>query len=93
MKTADKPGAMAVASELDGLSLSIVIPAYNEEGAVRHTIEEVRAAMDPQGIPYEIIVVDDGSEDRTLEIARETGVIVDSNQVNTGFGASLKRGI
>ena len=93
LKTADKTGAMAVASELDGMTLSIVIPAYNEEGAVRETIEQVRAAMDPQGIPYEIIVVDDGSEDRTLEIARETGAIVDSNQVNTGYGASLKRGI
>ena len=92
-KTAGKTAAQKIASELDGMTLSIVIPAYNEEGAVRHTIEEVRAAMDPQGIPYEIIVVDDGSEDRTLEIARETGVIVDSNQVNTGYGASLKRGI
>lgn len=83
----------ASADELEGMSLSIVIPAYNEEGAVRHTIEEVRAAMEPCGIPYEIIVIDDGSEDRTLEIARETGVRVDSNQVNTGYGAALKRGI
>ena len=85
--------AASLVSEVDGMSLSVVIPAYNEEGAVRETIEEVRAAMEPLGIPYEIIVVDDGSEDRTLEIARETGVVVDSNQVNTGYGASLKRGI
>lgn len=80
-------------SEVEGMSLSIVIPAYNEEGAVKETIEEVRAAMDPLGVPYEIIVIDDGSEDRTLEFARETGVKVDTNQVNTGYGASLKRGI
>lgn len=92
-RMADSVEAASLVSEVDGMSLSVVIPAYNEEGAVRETIEEVRAAMEPLGIPYEIIVVDDGSEDRTLEIARETGVVVDSNQVNTGYGASLKRGI
>lgn len=83
----------AVKPELEGMSLSVVIPAFNEEGAVRQTIEDVRREMDATGVPYEIIVIDDGSEDRTLEIARETGVVVDSNQVNTGYGASLKRGI
>ncbi|MBC7143196.1 MAG: glycosyltransferase family 2 protein [Rhodobacteraceae bacterium] len=90
---ADTVDAASLVSEVEGMSLSVVIPAYNEEGAVRETIEEVRRAMEPLGIPYEIIVVDDGSEDDTLEIARQTGVIVDSNQVNTGYGASLKRGI
>jgi len=77
----------------EGLSLSVVIPAFNEEGAVRQTIEDVRKEMDATGVPYEIIVIDDGSSDRTMEIARSTGVVVDSNQVNTGYGASLKRGI
>ncbi|MCB2135908.1 MAG: glycosyltransferase family 2 protein [Rhodobacteraceae bacterium] len=92
-KKVETTTAAEIKSELDGMSLSIVIPAFNEEGAVRQTIEDVRASMDPLKIPYEIIVIDDGSEDRTLEIARETGVIVDTNQVNTGYGASLKRGI
>ncbi|WP_347312553.1 glycosyltransferase family 2 protein [Defluviimonas sp. SAOS-178_SWC] len=92
-RMADTGEAMSLVSDVDGMSLSVVIPAYNEEGAVRATIEDVRAALEPLGIPYEIIVVDDGSEDDTLEIARQTGVIVDSNQVNTGYGASLKRGI
>ena len=92
-KTAKKAKTQDVRSELEGMSLSVVIPAFNEEGAVQATIEDVRTAMDPLGIPYEIIVVDDGSEDNTLEIARQTGVIVDSNQVNTGYGAALKRGL
>jgi glycosyltransferase involved in cell wall biosynthesis len=83
----------APASDLTGMSLSIVVPAYNEEGAVRQTVEDIRREMDATGVPYEIIVIDDGSSDRTLEIARATGVIVDTNQVNTGYGASLKRGI
>lgn len=90
---ADKAVALKVADGFEGLSLSVVIPAYNEEGAVRHTIEDVRAELEPLGIAYEIIVIDDGSSDNTLEIARATGVVVDSNQVNTGYGASLKRGI
>jgi len=71
----------------------VVIPAYNEEGAVRHTVEEVRAALAPTGIPYEIIVVDDGSEDNTRQEAMDAGATVDFNQVNSGYGASLKRGV
>lgn len=90
---AGKAEKSAVRSELDGMSLSVVIPAYNEEGAVRSTVEDVRAALQPTGIPFEIIVVDDGSEDNTMAEARASGAIVDSNQVNTGYGASLKRGI
>lgn len=85
--------AVRVADGFEGLSLSIVVPAFNEEGAILHTIEDIRREMDATGVPYEIIVIDDGSEDRTLEIARQTGVVVDTNQVNTGYGASLKRGI
>jgi glycosyltransferase involved in cell wall biosynthesis len=91
---ANSPVNLAGASEdFDGLSLSIVIPAYNEEGAVAQTVADVRREMDATGVPYEVIVIDDGSTDRTLEIARATGAIVDTNQVNTGYGASLKRGI
>lgn len=85
--------AVGAAEGFEGLSLSVVVPAFNEEGAILQTIEDIRRELDATGVPYEIIVIDDGSEDRTLEIARQTGVVVDSNQVNTGYGASLKRGI
>jgi len=85
--------ALKVVKGLQGMSLSVVIPAYNEEGAVRHTVEEVRAALAPTGIPYEIIVVDDGSEDNTRQEAMDAGATVDFNQVNSGYGASLKRGV
>jgi glycosyltransferase involved in cell wall biosynthesis len=87
------PPAVQAGEGFEGLSLSVVIPAFNEEGAIRQTVEDVRREMDATGVPYEIIVIDDGSADRTLEIARATGAIVDTNQVNTGYGASLKRGI
>lgn len=84
---------LKVVDGLQGMSLSVVIPAYNEEGAVRSTIEDVRSALAPTGIPYEIIVIDDGSEDNTRQEAIDAGATVDFNQVNSGYGASLKRGV
>jgi glycosyltransferase involved in cell wall biosynthesis len=77
----------------DALVLSVVIPAFNEEGAVRETIEDVRKTLDEAGIENEIIVVDDGSSDDTFEAAKSTGVRVLQNQANLGYGATLKRGI
>jgi glycosyltransferase involved in cell wall biosynthesis len=75
------------------LSLSVVIPAYNEEGAMATTVEDVRKELDGAGIKYEIIVVDDGSTDNTQAEARAAGVKVLMNQVNSGYGAALKRGV
>lgn len=89
-KSGAKP---ALTDPLEGMSLSVVIPAYNEEGAVRETITEIRDAMDPTGVPYEIIVVDDGSVDNTRAEAEATGVRVEYNQMNSGYGATLKRGV
>ena len=73
--------------------ISIVIPAYNEEGAISSGIREIREVMEPQDYEYEIIVVDDGSEDRTAELARAEGVTVLAMPENRGYGASLKTGI
>ena len=75
------------------LALSVVIPAYNEEGAVKETVDELRAALDPAQIEYEIIIVDDGSTDGTRAEAEATGVRVEYNQINSGYGATLKRGV
>ena len=73
--------------------LSIVIPAYNEEGAITEGIREVVNVMDKSGIEYELIVVDDGSKDRTAELARAEGVNVIQLPENQGYGAALKAGI
>lgn len=77
----------------DGLrleQLAVVIPAYNEEGGIEKTVGELRA-MCPD---IEIIVVDDGSSDRTAELARGVdGVRVLSHARNRGYGASLKTAI
>lgn len=73
--------------------VAIVIPAFNEEGAISNGIREIREAMEPQDYEYEIIVVDDGSADRTAELARSEGVTVLAMPENRGYGASLKTGI
>ena len=56
------------ADTADGVS--IVIPAFNEEGGMADSIRNVRRAMDATQWVYELLVVDDGSSDRTGEIAR-----------------------
>jgi glycosyltransferase involved in cell wall biosynthesis len=53
------------------LDLSVVIPCYNEEESVDRLLEEVHAALRPTGLSYEIVLVDDGSRDRTFPILAE----------------------
>jgi len=52
---------------------SVVIPAYNEEERLPVYLLEVVSFFDAKGEPYEVIVVDDGSQDRTREIVQELG--------------------
>jgi glycosyltransferase involved in cell wall biosynthesis len=78
-------------------SLSIVIPAYNEEENIATTVEEVSAAAQQLELDYEIILVNDGSTDRTGEIGHELeGRIPNFRLVehhpNRGYGGSLKAG-
>lgn len=82
-----------VPTDHSGMALSVIIPAYNEENAVRGTVEDVRGQLEPLGIPFEIIVVDDCSEDGTRAEAKASGATVTYNDVNSGYGASLKRGV
>ncbi len=90
----DRPTASEPAhQDTAGMELSVVIPAYNEENAVRGTVEDVRAHLEPLNIPYEIIVVDDASQDNTRAEAEASGATVTFNDVNSGYGASLKRGV
>ncbi|MBX3162080.1 MAG: glycosyltransferase family 2 protein [Deltaproteobacteria bacterium] len=72
-------------------SVTIVIPAHNEEGAIGDVIARLRAQK-PANV-VEIIVVDDGSTDRTADIAEAAGVRVLRHGGNRGYGAALKTGI
>ena len=64
----------------------IVIPAYNAERSVGGVVAEVKKVMD------DVVVVDDGSRDRTGDVARETGAHVLVHEHNRGKGAALKTG-
>ncbi len=77
----------------DALRVSVVIPAYNEEAAVGAEVRNVRQTLQRFGIAHEIIVVDDGSQDRTAEEAVLAGARVLQHLRNRGYGASLKTGI
>jgi hypothetical protein len=79
------------------VSLSIVIPAYNEEDGIATIAERVlatRPALSEAGVDrLELLVVDDGSRDRTAEIAsRIAGVTLVRHEQNKGYGAALKTG-
>lgn len=74
-------------------TLSVVIPAYNEEDAVRATVEQVRRALDGAPVLHEIIVVNDGSTDNTMAEARAGGARVIDFADNAGYGHALKAGI
>ena len=50
------------------MKVSVVVPVYNEEGNLPELIQRLTAVMDGLGRPYELIFVDDGSRDRSLEI-------------------------
>ncbi|MEY2562863.1 MAG: hypothetical protein QOH88_1056 [Verrucomicrobiota bacterium] len=56
--------------------LSFIVPAYNEEHELPAALAALRAAADASGHPYQVIVVDDDSSDRTAEIARDAGAVV-----------------
>ncbi|MCB9790322.1 glycosyltransferase family 2 protein [Candidatus Nomurabacteria bacterium] len=76
------------------LFISIVIPVYNEEAAIRQTINEIRKAFRKSTLKYEIVVVNDGSKDNSLSIIREIkDLVVVNHLINKGYGASLKAGI
>jgi dolichol-phosphate mannosyltransferase len=53
--------------------LSVIIPARDEEGCIASTVEHLHLELDLRGVPHEIIVVDDGSTDRTRQILQQEG--------------------
>ncbi|WP_456321019.1 glycosyltransferase family 2 protein [Palaeococcus sp. (in: euryarchaeotes)] len=72
---------------LDGFKISIVIPAYNEANRIGTVLSEIPEFVD------EIIVVDDGSEDNTSEVAKSFGVKTLRLEPNQGKGAAMREGV
>ncbi len=77
-------------------ALSIVIPAYNEEARIVPTIGAIASHVSSLGIPWELIISDDGSKDRTVQIVEELGFVnlrVLRAQRNEGKGSAVRRGM
>jgi glycosyltransferase involved in cell wall biosynthesis len=68
--------------------LLVVVPAYNEEGSIGPVISDIRAVVPDAGV----LVVDDGSSDRTREVALAEGVKVLSLPFNLGVGGAMRAG-
>jgi dolichyl-phosphate beta-glucosyltransferase len=73
--------------------ISVVIPAYNEQDRLGATLARITAWLGERGETWEVIVVDDGSRDRTCEIAAEAGVRVIALPQNRGKGAAVRAGM
>jgi dolichol-phosphate mannosyltransferase len=84
--------------ERDGVKLSVVIPAYNEEGSIGPTLRDLSTELLGAGVDHELLVVDDNSGDRTAEVvahmAEENSSIrcVRSHYPN-GFGFAVRAGL
>jgi glycosyltransferase involved in cell wall biosynthesis len=82
---------------LKQISVSIVLPAYDEEPNIEQAIAEATGAAERLFGEHEIVVVDDGSSDRTAELAhavsaRDPRVVVVSHGENRGYGEALRTG-
>lgn len=77
--------------------VSAFLPCHNEEGNVERVVRAVVRALEPLGVPFEVIVVDDGSTDRTAAIAQRLAgedprVRLVRHSRNLGYGAALRTG-
>ncbi len=68
------------------MKITIVIPAFNEEKKIGEVLKDLKKTKLP------VIVIDDGSKDKTFEIAKNLGVIALRHRINLGKGAALKTG-
>ena len=80
------------------MKLSVVMPAQNEEGSVAKTVEGVTAVLEREGIDYEVIVVNDDSEDSTEAVVEAIGaanprVRCHRSHYERGFGMAIRAGL
>lgn len=80
------------------VSITVVVPAYNEEEFIVQSVQADLAVLQHYGCKYELIVVNDGSTDKTKQLieaaAGNTPVVtILNNEVNLGLGGAVKKGI
>lgn len=72
------------------MEVIITIPAYNEEKTIGDVIRDIKKVMNSTKYKYKILVVDDGSKDKTAEIAKSEKVVVVSHPKNYGLAESFR---
>ncbi|KAA3646343.1 MAG: glycosyltransferase family 2 protein [Chloroflexi bacterium] len=72
---------------------SLIIPAYNEETVIGTVVTSSIKVLESLDTAYELLVIDDGSRDRTAQVAEATGAKVIRHPYNIGNGAAVKTGI
>ena len=78
---------------MSALTVSVVVPAYNEAEAIGPVMADLHAALKQRGLEFEIIVVDDGSTDGTAQAVSPAHARVISHPRNGGYGRALLTGI
>jgi dolichyl-phosphate beta-glucosyltransferase len=94
-ETSTRSGFVAIQDSGKPL-VSIVVPAFNEAGRIRGSIEKIDAFMKRSPVPLELIIVDDGSSDNTAEIVRQFRgecVRLLQNDRNRGKGYTVRHGV
>ena len=79
--------------ENNNRQVSIVLPVYNEEANIKETLDKLLNSVKAYNLECEIITVDDGSNDRTVQFIKEYPVKLIQHEYNKGYGAALKTGI
>jgi glycosyltransferase involved in cell wall biosynthesis len=75
----------------EGFSVSVVIPVFNEELTIGSIITRTRRTLEQLGLPYEVVVIDDGSMDRSAQISQAGEAIV-LREAHQGKGIALRLG-
>ncbi len=78
---------------MSALTVSVVVPAYNEAEAIGPVMADLHAALKNRGVEFEILVVDDGSTDGTAKAVDPAHARVISHPANGGYGRALLTGI
>lgn len=77
--------------------MAIVLPAYNEQAGLPDLLSAIPAAMQPSGLAYQVIVVDDGSTDETAALVQRhqahLPILLVPHPTNLGLGAALRTGL
>ncbi len=90
-----KPGPKG--GRREKLIVRVVLPVYNEGGRIENLLNHIDQALEEAAIAYEVILVDDGSRDSTMDIVRESAnrmpIRVMKHEVNRGLGATIRDGL